>query len=621
MSELQKQQSTNGQINKPKNHSDKSKSSVLKADRLRESPENMSHEDILNAQKQVGNQVVQRALDQNKNSKLADSKGILNQEFTNQIKQKRGSGTVLPKNIQVDVGKKLGNELEGVHIHTDATADKLSRSINARAFTLGKDIFFKNGVYAPDTNKGRETIIHELTHVVQQSRGSANGGKIKLGAPDTTHEKEADMVGKKLAPTTISSSSSGTVAQPQYENSGFVQRAPEEEEPLQMQSESLNTVQRSSPEEEEPLQMQSESVNTVQRSSPEEDEPLQMQSESVNTVQRSSPEEDEPLQMQSESLNTLQRSSPEEEEPLQMQSDQSNTIQRTLQEELENERVRRLQSGGRKIRNEQIDKLESKNEKISLDKNTISQAKKNEQDSTNNAKKLGADLGAKSKEIGIGSKKNLKNLTKLDEKRDKKNKEMMGKQFNEEKEERHTKSRNELMNTIKNKKSSTEDVKSAQEQLDMMHKRGKMDTFKSFFTPGKTTKSYSEQAMESRKQSLKESAKSGDKDAFDKYKTEKAERTKNSSWTKFKSGAGSVAGGIASGLGGLIGGLAKSQAGNIKTHFGGKSEDKDDKEEKSGKEEKSSSGSSGVGAMMEKYGELVVENKKLKEELEKIKAK
>ncbi len=600
MSELQKQQSTNGQINKPKNHTDKSRLSVLKADRLQESPENLSHDDILNAQKQVGNQVVQRALDQNKNSKLADSKGILNQEFTNQIKQKRGSGTVLPKNIQVDVGKKLGNDLEGVHIHTDATADKLSRSINARAFTLGKDIFFKNGVYAPDTNRGRETIIHELTHVVQQSRGGANGGKIKLGAPNTTHEKEADMVGKKLAPMTISSSSSGAVAQPQYESSGFVQRGPEEEEPLQMQPESFNTVQRSSPEEEEPLQMQLDTVNTVQRSSPEEDEPLQMQSES---------------------LNTLQRSSPEEEEPLQMQSDQSNTIQRTLQEELENERVRRLQSGGRKNRNEQIDKLESKNEKISLDKNTISQAKKNEQDSTKNAEKLGADLGAKSKEMGIGSKKNLKNLAKLDEKRDKKNKEMMGKQFNEEKEERHTKSRNELMNTIKNKKSSTEDVKSAQEQLDMMHKRGKMDTFKSFFTPGKTTKSYSEQAMESRKQSLKESAKSGDKDAFDKYKTEKAERTKNSTWTKFKSGAGSVAGGIASGLGGLIGGLAKSQAGNIKTHFGGKSEDKDDKEEKSGKEEKSSSGSSGVGAMMEKYGELVVENKKLKEELEKIKAK
>ena len=47
-------------------------------------------------------------------------------------------------------------------------ADQLNRSVQARAFTTGKDVFFKQGEYNPGSRGGQELIAHELTHVVQQ---------------------------------------------------------------------------------------------------------------------------------------------------------------------------------------------------------------------------------------------------------------------------------------------------------------------------------------------------------------------------------------------------------------------------------------------------------------------
>jgi hypothetical protein len=290
-------------------------------------------------------------------------------------------------------------------------------------------------------------------------------------------------------------------------------------------------------------------------------------------------------------------------------------VQRTLAEELDAERVRRLNNDGRKKRNVAIDKLESQHEKSSLNKGTIASAKI----SAFSAKNKAEALGAKGKAMGIGSEKNLKKLSKLDAGRDKEFKSRIGGQLEEERQDRHTMSRNNLMSTIKNKKSSPEEVKAAQEQLDMLHKRSKTDTVKSFFTPGATTKSYSEQAQETRKKSLKEAARSGDKDAFNKYKEEKAERNKNSTSTKVKG----VLGGLASKVGGLIGGavsdFGKGQVAEYKAHFTGKR----DEPESAGAQEpgSSSNANAGVGAMMEKYGELVKENQSLKQKLQEMGAK
>jgi len=65
---------------------------------------------------------------------------------------------------------RFGYDFGRVRVHTGAQAAELSRTLNAQAFTIGRDIVFGAGYYAPETAKGQQLLAHELTHVVQQSR-------------------------------------------------------------------------------------------------------------------------------------------------------------------------------------------------------------------------------------------------------------------------------------------------------------------------------------------------------------------------------------------------------------------------------------------------------------------
>lgn len=58
-------------------------------------------------------------------------------------------------------------------MHTDARAVESARMVNARAYTVGQDVMFGIGQYAPETKAGQRLIAHELTHVVQQGGGTS----------------------------------------------------------------------------------------------------------------------------------------------------------------------------------------------------------------------------------------------------------------------------------------------------------------------------------------------------------------------------------------------------------------------------------------------------------------
>lgn len=73
---------------------------------------------------------------------------------------------------------RFGRDFRGVRVHVGSRADAAAGAVQARAFTLGGDIVFRKGEYAPATAPGRKLLAHELTHVVQQSgnlRGPAPG--------------------------------------------------------------------------------------------------------------------------------------------------------------------------------------------------------------------------------------------------------------------------------------------------------------------------------------------------------------------------------------------------------------------------------------------------------------
>ena len=88
----------------------------------------------------------------------------------------RAGGAQLPDAVRSSVGGQLGADLSGVRIHTDERADMLNRGLNARAFTTGRDIFFRKGEYNPSSAQGQGVLNHELTHVVQQCGTGAGGG-------------------------------------------------------------------------------------------------------------------------------------------------------------------------------------------------------------------------------------------------------------------------------------------------------------------------------------------------------------------------------------------------------------------------------------------------------------
>ena len=85
------------------------------------------------------------------------------------INTARGTGRPLPDDARGPMEQAFGADFSGVRVHTSSEADVLSNSLQARAFTTGQDIFFRQSQYAPHTSQGQELLAHELTHVVQQT--------------------------------------------------------------------------------------------------------------------------------------------------------------------------------------------------------------------------------------------------------------------------------------------------------------------------------------------------------------------------------------------------------------------------------------------------------------------
>ena len=80
----------------------------------------------------------------------------------------QGGGQSLSKETRNFFEPRFGRDFSNVKIHTDSNANQMARSINARAFTKGKNIVFGGGEYSPASFSGKRLLGHELTHVVQQ---------------------------------------------------------------------------------------------------------------------------------------------------------------------------------------------------------------------------------------------------------------------------------------------------------------------------------------------------------------------------------------------------------------------------------------------------------------------
>ncbi|KAA3653964.1 MAG: DUF4157 domain-containing protein, partial [Chloroflexi bacterium] len=98
--------------------------------------------------------------------------GDIAPDTENAIQQSQGSGQPLADPVRGSMQQAFGADFSNVKIHTNGQSDALNQSLNARAFTTGSDIFFRQGEYDPNSSGGQELLAHELTHVLQQGAAS-----------------------------------------------------------------------------------------------------------------------------------------------------------------------------------------------------------------------------------------------------------------------------------------------------------------------------------------------------------------------------------------------------------------------------------------------------------------
>jgi hypothetical protein len=121
-----------------------------------------------------------------------------------------GGGRPLPAPVRAYFEPRLGRDLGGVRVHTGAAAARAARLVEAHAFSVGEDIVFATGRWAPDTRTGLRLLAHELGHVVRQSEtgelalqrqpagaGGAGSeeddpGKVVVGGLQTVAEQAVD---------------------------------------------------------------------------------------------------------------------------------------------------------------------------------------------------------------------------------------------------------------------------------------------------------------------------------------------------------------------------------------------------------------------------------------------
>ena len=126
------------------------------------------------------------------------------------------NGEALPDDVRGRFEGSLGADLSGVRVHRSADSAAAADAVGARAYTVGQDIHFGAGQYAPQDPFGMHLLAHEVAHTVQQSSGAARAPQFKLdvSTPGDALEVEADraadaMVAGHAAP--IGSSSGGAI--------------------------------------------------------------------------------------------------------------------------------------------------------------------------------------------------------------------------------------------------------------------------------------------------------------------------------------------------------------------------------------------------------------------------
>jgi hypothetical protein len=133
----------------------------------------------------------------------------------------------------------FGQDLGHVRVHTGPQAAESAREIKALAYTVGRDIVFGDGQYAPGTYEGKRLLAHELAHVAQNSQ-SVQSAPLSVSEPGNRFEQQADWTAEQV----MGGSPVETGWQPASAPAGLIQRHPDAPCPAPPQFQSISARPR-----------------------------------------------------------------------------------------------------------------------------------------------------------------------------------------------------------------------------------------------------------------------------------------------------------------------------------------------------------------------------------------
>ena len=101
-------------------------------------------------------------------------------------------GRPLDVSVRAEMEPRFRHSFADVRVHADGQAARSADAVAAHAYTVGRNVVFAAGRYAPSSAGGKTLIAHELAHVVQQRGAPAPSSRLEIGAADDAAEREAD---------------------------------------------------------------------------------------------------------------------------------------------------------------------------------------------------------------------------------------------------------------------------------------------------------------------------------------------------------------------------------------------------------------------------------------------
>lgn len=107
------------------------------------------------------------------------------------------SGQPLDVGTRAFMEPRFGHDFSQVRVHTDARAAESARAVDAVAYTVGRNVVFGHGQFAPSSMAGKRLLAHELAHSVQQKHHVPDDS-LTLNDPHSQSEREADQIAEAI---------------------------------------------------------------------------------------------------------------------------------------------------------------------------------------------------------------------------------------------------------------------------------------------------------------------------------------------------------------------------------------------------------------------------------------